>query len=78
MREPKTQWEGGGEYCEGECDIPTCHNKPNWRNWEKDPLGFNGDDELLASLCNKHKEYKSFNTTERIIKHFNQSSVTED
>jgi len=66
-----TEWEGGGTYLEGKCDIPTCKKKPNWRNWVKDPLGFNGDDECIASLCNDHKEYKQFNTTIEIIKAFN-------
>jgi len=67
MRKIKTQWEGGGTYVDGKCDVPTCENKPNWRNFEKDPLGFNGDDELLASLCNQHKEYKQYQTTEQIL-----------
>ena len=72
-KEKTTKWEGGGTYIDGECDIPSCHNLPNWRNWDKDPCGFNGDDELLASLCNKHKSYKSFNTTEEIIKRYGKS-----
>lgn len=69
----KTKWEGGGTYASGTCDIPGCKNPPNWRNWEKDPFGFQGDDECIASLCNKHKEFKQFNTTEKIIKRYNET-----
>lgn len=64
----KTKWEGGGTYLDGECDVVGCNNKPKWRNWEKDELGFNGDDELLASVCGEHKSYKQFPTTAEIMK----------
>lgn len=74
----KTRWEGGGTYLSGECDIPTCSNKPNWRNWEKDPFGMNGDDELLASLCNDHTQYKAYETTEKIIEQFEKDQARND
>jgi len=63
-------WDSGGTFLDGECDIPTCTNKPNHRRFYY-PTYMNGDAECQASLCNEHKEYKQFNTTEEIIKAFN-------
>lgn len=65
-------WEGGGTYLEGKCDIPGCGKLPNHRRFFY-PTYMNGDAECTASLCNGHKEYKSFNTTEKIIEAFNKS-----
>lgn len=66
----RTRWESGGTYLEGKCDVPNCENKPNHRHWEQVSY-FRGDDELLASLCNEHVEYKQYGTTENIVKEFN-------
>jgi hypothetical protein len=66
-------WEDGGTYLEGECDIPTCKNRPNLRRFYY-PTYMNGDAELEASLCNEHIEYKQFNTTQKIIEAFNRKN----
>jgi hypothetical protein len=68
MKKSLTKWEGGGTYTTGKCDVIGCTNRPNWRNWVKDQLGFNGDDECIASLCNEHKSYKNLKTTQEIIR----------
>lgn len=66
------EWEGGGLYLEGKCDIPTCKKRPNWRYFFY-PTYMNGDAECEASLCDEHKEYKKFNSTKKIIEEFNKS-----
>ena len=77
MAKPNTyKWDGGGLYLSGKCDIPGCENSPNWRYWFS-PTYMNGDDECLGSLCNCHKEYKKFNTTEKIVEAYNKNNAKQ-
>lgn len=71
------RWEGGGTYLGGTCDIPGCESKPNHRRFYY-PTYMNGDAECEASLCDKHEEYKKYNTTKEIIDAFNKSIEKHD
>ena len=64
-----TQWEGSRDsiFTDGECDVVGCAERPNHRRFHY-PTCMNGDAECLASVCNAHKEYKTYQTTEQIIK----------
>ena len=68
-------WESGGTFLEGECDVPDCHGEVNHRRFYY-PTYMNGDAECEASLCNKHKEYKNYNTTKKIQEVYKEKNKT--